>query len=48
VIDTKMIIGGSRSISIPMDDYVLGSLILYVDIMRIFIWMLRLLSWFKK
>ena len=44
VIDTKMIIGGERSIYISLDDYVLGSLILYIDIMRIFIWILRLLA----
>ncbi len=44
VIDTKMIIGGERSIGVSMDDYVFGSLILYIDIMRIFIWILRLLA----
>jgi protein lifeguard len=43
VIDTKMIIGGERSIGVSMDDYVLGSLILYIDIMWIIIWFLRLL-----
>ena len=48
VIDTKLIIGGERSVTISMDDYVLGSLILYIDIMRIFIWILRLLALASK
>lgn len=44
VVDTKMIIGGEKSIQISMDDYVLGSLILYVDIMRIFLIILQMLG----
>jgi len=44
VIDTKLIIGGGKSIQISMDDYILGSLILYIDIMRIFLILLQLLG----
>lgn len=44
IIETKMIIGGQKSIQIPMDDYVLGSLILYIDIMRLFMLILQLLG----
>lgn len=44
IIETKMIIGGKKSIQIPMDDYVLGSLILYIDIMRLFMLILQLLG----
>jgi protein lifeguard len=44
VIDTKLIIGGQKSIQISMDDYILGSLILYIDIMRLFIIILQILG----
>ena len=44
VIDTKMIVGGKRSIKVSMDDYVMGSLMLYLDIMRMFLWILQLLA----
>lgn len=44
IIETKMIIGGQKSIQIPLDDYVLGSLILYIDIMRLFLLILQLLG----
>jgi hypothetical protein len=39
VIDTQMIIGGKR-FSISYDDYVLGALILYIDIIQIFLYIL--------
>lgn len=41
VIDTQMIVGGERAFQISMDDYVLGALILYVDIVRLFLYILR-------
>lgn len=44
LIDTKMIIGGERSIEVSMDDYILGALILYTDIMRLFLLILRILA----
>lgn len=40
IIDTQMIIGGERSIEISMDDYVLGALIIYIDIVRLFLYIL--------
>jgi FtsH-binding integral membrane protein len=41
IIDTQMIVGGERSFQISMDDYVLGALVLYVDIIRLFLYILR-------
>ena len=43
VIDTQMIIGG-RKMQLSMDDYVVGALILYIDIIQIFLYLLELLS----
>ena len=43
VIDTQLIIGGRR-LELSMDDYVVGALILYIDIIQIFLYLLQLLS----
>jgi FtsH-binding integral membrane protein len=43
IIDTQMIIG-SHKYGIGMDDYILGALILYIDIIQLFLYILRLLS----
>ncbi len=43
VIDTQMIVGGRR-LELSMDDYVVGALILYIDIIQIFLYLLQLLS----
>lgn len=43
VIDTQLIIGGRR-LEISMDDYVVGALILYIDIITMFLYLLQLLS----
>lgn len=48
IIDTKMIIGGSRSFRVPFDDYVFGALIFYMDIIRIFLYILRMLAAAKR
>jgi FtsH-binding integral membrane protein len=42
IIDTQTIVDGDRGIG--LDDYVLGALILYIDIMRLFLWILRALG----
>jgi FtsH-binding integral membrane protein len=46
--DTSMILGGSRdgsySMALEADDYILGALMLYVDIVNLFLYMLRLLG----
>jgi FtsH-binding integral membrane protein len=39
VIDTQMIIGGHR-LQLSMDEYVVGALILYIDIIQIFLYLL--------
>lgn len=41
VIDTQMVVGGKR-LQLSMDDYVVGALILYIDIIQIFLYMLEL------
>jgi len=43
VIDTQLIIGQGRH-SLGIDDYVLGALILYIDIIMIFVYLLQLLG----
>lgn len=42
VIDTQAIAGGRRY-SVSTDDYILGALMLYVDIIGLFIYLLRFL-----
>ena len=43
VIDTQLIMGGKRY-EVEIDDYVLGALILYTDIIMIFLYILQALS----
>ena len=43
VIDTQMIAKGDRY-SLSLDDYVVGALMLYIDIIGLFIYLLRLLG----
>jgi FtsH-binding integral membrane protein len=43
VIDTQLIVGGGRY-SLSMDDYVAGAMILYIDIIQIFLFILELLG----
>lgn len=43
VIDTQRIVGGKRW-QLSYDDYIIGSLCLYIDIIGLFIYMLRLLG----
>lgn len=43
IIDTQLIMGNKRY-GLTLDDYVLGALILYVDIIQIFLYILSMLS----
>lgn len=43
VIDTQLIIGG-KSFQLSMDDYVVGALLLYIDIIQIFLYILMILG----
>lgn len=43
IIDTQMILGG-RTISLSIDEYCLGAMLLYIDIIQIFLYILELLS----
>ncbi len=43
VIDTQLIMGGKRY-EVGVDDYILGALILYTDIIMIFLYILQALS----
>lgn len=47
IYDTQLVMGGKR-FELDMDDYVIGALILYIDIIEIFIQILKLLSDDKK
>ena len=43
VIDTQLIVGG-RKYSLSMDDYIAGALMLYIDIIQIFLYILSILA----
>jgi FtsH-binding integral membrane protein len=43
VIDTQLIMGG-RKIALSIDDYVVAALLLYIDIIQIFLYILSLLT----
>lgn len=43
IYDTQLLIGGKRH-SLSMDDYILGAVMLYIDIIGIFLYVLELLS----
>ncbi len=43
VVDTQLIVGEGRH-SLGLDDYVLGALILYIDIIMIFVYLVQLLG----
>lgn len=43
VIDTQLIMGG-RKVALSMDDYVVAALLLYIDIIQIFLYVLSLLT----
>ena len=41
LIDTQLVMGGKRY-QLEIDDYILGAMILYVDIIMIFLYLIRL------
>ena len=43
IIDTQMIMGG-KTIELGVDEYALAALLLYIDIIQIFLYILQLLS----
>lgn len=43
IIDTQMIVGG-KSFAISMDDYVVAALLIYIDIIQIFLYILQILG----
>ena len=48
IVDTQMIVGG-KHVELSVDEYVLAAMLLYVDIVQIFLYILRLLGnrdWF--
>ena len=49
VIDTQMIMG-DKKYNISLDDYIVGALILYIDIIQLFLYILRMLkdNWEEK
>ena len=44
LVDTQMILGGSRHKQVQLDDYILGATVLYVDIISLFLKILQLLG----
>ena len=43
VLDTQMIVGGRRK-QFTIDDYILGALMLYIDIVQLFLYILSILG----
>ena len=43
ILDTQMIIGG-KSVELSVDDYMLAAMLLYIDIIQMFLYILRLLG----
>lgn len=43
IVDTQLIVGG-RSMQLEIDDYYLGAMLLHIDIISIFIYILQLLG----
>lgn len=43
IIDTQMILGG-KTIELSIDDYALAAMLLYIDIIQIFLYILQLLG----
>lgn len=44
LIDTQMIVGGTRSVQIHPEEYILAVITLYLDILQIFIHILNILN----
>jgi FtsH-binding integral membrane protein len=44
VFDTQLIVGGKRNATISKEDYILAAMMLYLDIINIFLYILRILS----
>eukprot|EP00357_Protocruzia_adherens_P013751 CAMPEP_0115017768 /NCGR_PEP_ID=MMETSP0216-20121206/28337_1 /TAXON_ID=223996 /ORGANISM="Protocruzia adherens, Strain Boccale" /LENGTH=236 /DNA_ID=CAMNT_0002388695 /DNA_START=44 /DNA_END=754 /DNA_ORIENTATION=- len=43
IIDTQLIVGGQKTYRLGYDDYILGAMMLYIDIIGMFVYILRLL-----
>ena len=43
IIDTQMIMGG-RQVELSIDEYVLAAMLLYIDIIQIFLYLLKILG----
>ena len=43
IVDTQMIMGG-KSIELSIDEYILAAMLLYIDIIQIFLYILRILG----
>ena len=43
VFDTQQIVGGKR-FSLDYDDYIIGAIFLYIDIIRIFLFLIQIIS----
>jgi FtsH-binding integral membrane protein len=49
IVDTQMIMGGSgRRFKLTLDDYIMGTMILYMDIVGLFLKLLQLLGEKKR
>lgn len=46
--DTQMIVGGERKNTLTPEEYVLGAIMLYMDIINIFIHLLKILGAVKN
>ena len=48
IYDTQLIVGGDRSYQLSLDDYIIGAIIIYIDIIVLFLRILQLLSYLRR
>lgn len=44
IYDTQLLVGGNRSLQLTVDDYIIGALSLYIDIITIFLHILKIVG----
>lgn len=44
VVDTQMIVGGTHSVRIDAEEYIFAALTLYLDVINIFLFILRIVA----
>ena len=48
IYDTQLIVGGERMYKLSLDDYIIGAIIIYIDIVVLFLRILQLVSYLRR